>query len=1031
MNLNNYEISLEINTVLGYLEEFNKNCEAINELEIEKNKMNSVTTKEIIDFHLRRHERNVKTNSNLKNILTENMNVFSKNKMDLGKSNIISHKICTGDINPIASLPRRIPQAYEDKVDALVEDLLKSGIIEESESPWNSPVVIVKKKNGDIRMCIDYRRLNMNTERPIYLIPDSKQIFDCLSGNAYFSTIDFSQGYYQVEMNNKDAEKTAFTTRTGHYHFLRMPFGLSSAPATFQKLMNKMLNEENWYSCLIYLDDIIIFGKNEDEHNARLRKILSKIREAGLKLSPFKCEFSLTEINFLGHTICKEGIKTDINKVKIISNWPKPTKENELVSFLGFCSYYRKFIKNYADLTASLEKICKKKSKDNLIWTPEAEKDFESLKQCLTSPPILSFPRTKGLFIIDCDASSVATGCVVSQIQDGEEKVIAYASNLLSKAEQKYCTTRRELLAVHRYILMFKHYLIGAHFQVRTDHKALTWLLGWQNPNTSQYARWKSDLEMFDFEVIYRKGSAHNNADFLSRPPCGQCHLLHPEPKSKRNVKVFDEDNNIDAMIFKVRLNQTYTQETQKNDENINTIIKLIKEKRKKEVLPQEIKGGDKDVQMLWKVRNKLELHDAKLVYRDENAKYRIVVPASKRIELIDTYHRAMCHYGSCKVLSRLSEIYFWPQMDFDVRKRIAMCKICQFAKQNKYGKAPAQSITTSYPFERICMDITGPLNMSKSGHRYILSVVDYFSRFPMLIPLKSIEAKDVAKALLKNWICVFGVPFTIHSDRGTNFESNLIYELCKWLGIVKTKSTPYHPTSNSLIERTFRTIKELIRCQMIQSGCQWDECLPLIEMNLRATISRTTTFSPYEVLFGKKMMTNLNSDFSVNKRKVLTESDYINWLIYQNKSVENKIKDIQSNSSVEQKVSHYTESYEIGQHVLVKKLNAKGFEKRFEGPFIVRMKLGRYSYRLENGEGRIVDRHHDHLKPYVQDSTDCVKSFKATTSIDSLSHKRSEITKKVNEPDTVTPRVNEPAVKAWRSSKRTMKPVERYGWVS
>ena len=790
-NANDHSVIIKRNTLLGCLEDFFPSDGNVAELELMKETSKSLTIDELLNYHLSSHERSSTTKKNLEKILREYFSVFSRNKMDLGVSNIINHRINTGNTKPIACLPRRIPQAFEEKIDELVDDLLTKGIIEESDSPWNSPIVVVKKKNGDIRMCIDFRRINQYTERPIYLIPESKQIFDCLSNNSVFSTIDFSQGYYQVEMNTSDKKKTAFTTRKGHFQFKRMPFGLSGAPATFQKLMNKLLEKENWFSCLIYLDDIVIFGKNECEHNKRLCDILKKIQDSGLKLSPFKCEFCVSQINFLGHTISKDGISTDVNKIKAIKEWKKPVTENELVSFLGFCSYYRKFIKGFAELTYSLEQICRKKSKDKIVWNNRAEKDFEYLKTCLTSPPVLTFPKPGCKYILDTDASSIATGAVLSQIQNGEEKVIAYASNILSSAQQKYCTTRREILAVHRYILMFKHYLIGSEFKVRTDHRAITWLLGWQSPNTSQYARWKADLEIFgNFEVIHRKGEDHKNADFLSRPQCEQCSLLHDDPKRRRNVKLFQEDDIFNSMVFKICVDDKYINENQSKDKDIQLITQLMRRKLLNENCPQAIISANKNVKQLWKIRKHLRLRGDVLYLLDhKNDSYRIIVPEFKRLELIDKYHRSMCHFGCNKISSAMAEKYYWPNMEFEIRLRIASCKTCQLTKKNKYGTTPSQSITTNFPFEKICMDITGPLPVSKRGNKYILSIVDYFSRYPMLIPIKTIDAKTVTRALMKNWIAIFGVPMSIHSDRGTNFESELMYELCRWLGTTKTRS--------------------------------------------------------------------------------------------------------------------------------------------------------------------------------------------------------------------------------------------------
>ena len=259
--------------------------------------------------HLPEDERKL-----MDDLLDEYKDIFSVHKWDIGKTNVVRHKINTGESAPIALPTRRVPIALEEKVDKLVETLLEHDIIEPSESPFNAPIVVVTKKDGDIRLCIDYRRLNSVTVRPIFPIPETQSILDCLSGSMYFSTLDLSSGYYQIEMDKDDAKKTAFATRKGQYQFRRMPFGLCSAPATFQKMMNIILRNENWQKCLIYLDDVLIYGRNTDEHISRLRSVFQRIREAGLKLSPGKCQFMKTEVKFLGHIISKDGILTDPEK---------------------------------------------------------------------------------------------------------------------------------------------------------------------------------------------------------------------------------------------------------------------------------------------------------------------------------------------------------------------------------------------------------------------------------------------------------------------------------------------------------------------------------------------------------------------------------------------------------------------------------------------------------------------------------------------------------------------------------------------
>ena len=313
-----------------------------------------------------------------------------------------------------------------------------------------------------------------------------------------------------------------------------MPMGISTIPATFQRLMHKIFEKEKWHECLIYLDDILIFSNSIEEHIQRLKTIFSRIRESGVKLSPKKCTFLKTEVSYLGHTISNEGIRTDKRKTEKVHAWPAPKSIEDLRSFLGLCGYYRKFIKDYGKIVSPLEEACKEKWNKKrtkkmtpLVWNEELDKSFRNLKVALTSAPVLAFPSKNGRFILDTDASHDCIGAVLSQMQGSEEKVIAYASRKLSQSERQYCITRKELLSVYYFVTYFKHYLLGRHFTVRTDHRSLCWLLNWKDPNTSQYCRWRQELEIYDMEVQYRRGEKHINADAMSRmPDCGQCNVI-------------------------------------------------------------------------------------------------------------------------------------------------------------------------------------------------------------------------------------------------------------------------------------------------------------------------------------------------------------------------------------------------------------------------------------------------------------------------------------------------------------------------
>ena len=896
-------------------------------------------------------------------LLREYVDIFSCSKHDIGITDVIEHNIETGAAAPIACRRGRIPIGLEAKVDEMIKDFEEKGIIRPSVSPWNAPLVVVPKKDGSIRITVDYRLLNSITKRPIFPIPDTTELLDTLSGSTYFSTLDFRSGYYNIPMNENDIEKTAFSTQKNHYEFLRMPMGLSTSPASFQRLMHTVFREENWHKCLIYLDDVLVFSKTLDEQFNRLRLIFDRIREAGLKLAPEKCYFLQTNVSYLGHTVSKEGVFTDKKKIAKVVAWPQPKTEEDLRSFLGLCGYYRRFIKDYAQLVTPLEKLCNttwnkkiKSKKTGLTFEPIHEETFKKLKEALTSAPVLAFPTSKDKFILDTDASHDAIGAVLSQIQNGEEKVIAYASKKMTQSQRQYCITRKELYAVYYFVTYFKNYLLGRSFIIRTDHRALCWMLDWKSPNSSQYCRWKQELEVYDMEVRYRKGGQHGNADSLSRyPSCGQCELNHPNPKRKRNIKSLEDKT---TEIHCRRMLELESDIDQEKDKNLKLIIDLLKTGRKQEKYPLELKYQSEESKHLWNKREDLRFRGGLLYLKTDNT-YRLLMPNEKRRELIRTTHNNLAHVGVSKTYNILKEAYYWINMEMDVRLVIADCKYCARRKNVPQQKHCENNLSSGFPFDKISIDLAGPLPPGENGERYILGIIDNFSRFVALVPLRHGTATEVAKGLMKNWICLFGTPGSIHSDRGTEFENELLKTLCELLGIKKTKSAPYYPRGNSMVERLFRTTKDLLYATSESFGKKWTEVIPLVERALRCTKQRTTNFSPYEIVFGRTMSPFLMP--SHNNDGFRSVPEYMKNI----QVITNKIHE-QMRKENETVMNEKIRPFSVGDRVMAKTFPCqKGIQYgRYEGPYVITECLSKWTYRLKNCENhKVIERNFYHLK--------------------------------------------------------------------
>jgi len=608
--------------------------------------------------------------------------IFMAHKWDIGKTNILKHRIMT-NCKPITIPMRRQPIHYEKKILDIITNLESNGIISKCESPWNSPIVCVNKKNSDdIRMCLDFRILNTNTIRPAFPLPNVNEMLDSLHGAKYFSSIDLGNAYYQVELEEESKEKTAFSTKYGQYYFNRMPFGIAAAPSTFQKLMTIVIGDMIWKESLVYLDDILVFSKTIEDHIRILDKLLGRIANAGLRLNPDKCKFFVSEIKFLGHIINTEGIKTDMEKIETIRKFEKPRCVKHVRSFLGLTNYYRKFIEGYSKYAKPLELLINTKNK-NIVWTNECEIAFKKLKEKMFNSPILKYPDFSREFILDTDASFDTIGAVLSQKDEyGLERVIAYGSKSMSKHEIGYCITRKELLSVFYFTQHFKHYLYGKQFVLRTDHKAITFMLTTKKPITAQFQNWINFLSSLNIKLEYRKGDKHGNADALSRmniEQCKQCNLNHKDAKTVKcqtRLLTMNQENLIT--------------ELQQNSAEIDEILRRIQNKEEHEFV---FKDG--------------------LIMKNN----KIFVPKEKQKDFITLYHKILCHAGCQKVYKFLYNNYVMNKFEETVKDTIKRCVICQKGKVfTQKTKEINYTLTATEQFESVYIDFCGPLKSTLSG---------------------------------------------------------------------------------------------------------------------------------------------------------------------------------------------------------------------------------------------------------------------------------------------------------------------------
>ena len=788
-------------------------------------------------------------------LLKEFQTVFAKDSFDLGRTHLVRHKIDIGDARPIKQPPRRMPISQIDEVHELIEDMHKRGVIEPSTSPWASPIVLVKKKDGSTRFCVDYRKLNEITKKDSYPLPRIDDTLDAVGNSTWFSTLDLQSGYWQVELDEKDKEKTAFTSCAGLWQFTVMPFGLCNAPGTFERLMERVLQGLSWKTALIYLDDVIVHGKDFQQELSRLRQVFYRLKEANLKLNPRKCHLFQRKVKYLGHVLSAEGIQTDPEKLDAVRNWKIPSDVHELRSFLGLCSYYRRFVKDFSIIAKPLFVLTEHNT--NFQWTKDCQKAFDQLKVALTSSPILAHPTENGTFYLDTDASYYGIGAVLSQEQDGAERVIGYYSKTLHKAQKNWCVTRKELYAVVKAIENFHNLLYGRKFVVRTDHSALQWLMKFKNPE-GQVARWLEHLQTYDFDIRHRPGKYHGNADSLSRRPCNiDCKNCCKQEQRELLVNLTRvEEFQFDGVTF----SEEEFQKVQNEDSILKSLLNWLKEGKRPSF--DETSAMDPVLKGYLAQWNSLKLKDG-ILYRiwestdGKQSVEKLILPRKLRKEVMRQLHDGNSggHFGIKKTMQKIKARFYWIGCREDVENYCNTCDICNSRKgPNIRQRNKMQQYNVGSPFERIGIDILGPLPATERGNRYLVVVMDYFTKWPEVFPVPNQEAETVAAGLMENVISRFGVPMEIHSDQGRNFESEVFQCLMKVLGITKTRTTALHPQSDGMVERFNKTILDYLSKFIDDHQSDWDKLINLCMLAYRTAVNETTQISPAKMMFGREL---------------------------------------------------------------------------------------------------------------------------------------------------------------------------------
>lgn len=812
---------------------------------------------------------------------------------------------------PICYRPYRLSIDEKLKVREITRDLLEKGIIRESESPYASPIILVKKRDGSDRMCVDYRALNAITVKDRYPLPLIEDHIDRLGKSKFFSCLDMATGFHQIGLDSGSIPKTAFVTPEGHFEYLKMPFGLANAPVVYQRIITntlKPLIESG--KILVYVDDVLILANSIDEALENLREVLLTLTSAGFSINLKKSTFVATEVEYLGRIISQGQVKPSEHKIKALVDSPVPTNVKQVRQLLGLAGYFRRYIPSYASKTAPIAKLTR--CSVAFIWGEEQETARKYIIECLTSEPVLAIFDPSLPTELHTDASSIGYGAVLIQVhENNKRRVVAYYSKTTQGAEARYHSYELETLSIIKALQHFRHYLLGIPFKIVTDCNALK-LTERKKDLLPRVARWWVYMQDFDFKIEYRKGIMMQHADYLSRNPVDVLHIARPK---------------------------NWAQIAQSADEETRMLI-------------DKVNNNELDTSR-YIVRNDLLYY--KHIPTGEEPRLLCFIPKGHRLSLLRIFHDQHDHINADKTIDLILRHFWFPGLHAFVKKYIGHCLSC--LSQKKVPRAPYHPISSwhkpDHPFSTIHMDVLGPLPVS-NDYKYILLIVDAYSKYCLFYPLKRQDSDELKRAV-SNAVSLFGAPKLIVCDRGRMFESASFQNLVSDIGSEIHYVTPEMHSENGQVERYCRTLLNMLRIEAANNNNNWSEVLWKMQLTLNCTKHKTTHSAPLQLLIGIEAVTpvirSLIRDVALNdtrpNREGLRE-------LRRQRTIELLDQNRQKQDSYVNKDRRVTRSFKLNDKVFVIKtaqITGK-LDSGMRGPYRVTkvMSHGRYELQLLSG---------------------------------------------------------------------------------